>query len=117
MSDTSTKAKAPSFFDLYCHGEATADETDDYVSRWHRNPEPAAKDLPLHDYLGLTREEYEVLLYDPDALPQILAARESQRPLAGLMVARLRELTAANRPENGTTIVLLTNWLTAQGAA
>ncbi len=117
MSDTSTQAKAQSFFDLYCHGEATADEIEDYVGRWHRSPEPAAKDLPLHDYLGLTREEYEVLLYDPDALPQILAARESHRPLVGLMAARLRELKSVNRPEDGTTIVLLGNWLAALGVA
>ena len=117
MSDTSTKAKAPSFFDLYCHGEAAADEIEDYVSRWHRSAEPAAKDLPLHDYLGLSREEYEVLLYDPDALPLILAARASQCSLVGLMAARLQELKSANRPEDGTTIFLLGNWLAARGVA
>ncbi len=117
MSDISTKARVPSFFDLYRRGEATADELDDFVGRWHRSLEPAVKDLPLHDYLGLTRQEYEVLLYDAEALPQVLVARESQRPLAGLMAARLRELKAANRPEDGTTIVLLGNWLAAEGVA
>ena len=117
MSGTNTQAGAPSFFELYRRGEATADEIDDYVGRWHRDPEPAVKDLPLHDDLGLTRQEYEVLLYDAEALPQVLAARESQRPLAGVMAARLRELTAANRPEDATTIVLLGNWLAAEGVA
>ena len=117
MSDNRTTAKERSFFDLYRHGEVVADEIDGYVSRWHRNPEVLAEDLPLHDYLGPTREEYEVLLYDAEALPQIVAARESQRPLAGLMAARLRELMAANRPEDGTTIVLLGNWLAGHPVA
>ncbi|HVC61328.1 MAG TPA: hypothetical protein VND19_13315 [Acetobacteraceae bacterium] len=117
MSAASTKARAPSFFDLYRRGEATAEGIEDFVRRWHYNPEPGAGDLPLHDYFGPTREEYEVLPYDAEALPQVLAARESQRPLAGLMAARLRELKAANRPEDATTIVLLGNWLAAQGVA
>jgi hypothetical protein len=117
MSDTSTKARTPSFFDLYRRGKAAADDIDNYVGLSHRSPELAAEDRPLHDYLGLTREEYEVLLYDADALPLILTARESKRPLAALMAVRLRELKAANRPEDGTTTVLLGNWLAAEGVA
>lgn len=40
-------------------------ELADRIDRWHANP---AQDQPLHEYLGLTLEQYERWLKDPDAL-------------------------------------------------
>ena len=116
MSDAGAVSRSASFFDLYRRGEATAEQIDDFVSRWHDDLEPWSKGMPLHEYLGLTREEYEVLLYDAEALPQILAGRKLRRPLAEIMAARVRDLAAANRPEDRTTIALLGNWLAARSA-
>jgi hypothetical protein len=63
------------FFDLYSRGQVLPDEIDDFIDRWHERADPQANSLPLHEYLGMTLEEYEVWVHDPDALPQILVAR------------------------------------------
>ncbi len=40
MSELQTHARAPSFIDLYSRGEASADDIDDFVDRWHDAREP-----------------------------------------------------------------------------
>ncbi len=114
MSSVPTEARTPAFFDLYDQGEVLADDIDDFVGRWHDDNEPWAKDLPLHEYLGLSHEEYEVWLYDPDALPQILEARRSNRRLVDVMTERFEKMRRANRAEDGTTLFSLANWLQAR---
>lgn len=51
-------------------GKATEDDIDDWVERWHTNPE--LSDIPLHEYLGMTREEYYQWAKDPDAIRMLL---------------------------------------------
>ena len=63
-------------------GEAMIEEIDDYVDEWHANP----AGLPLHEYLGMSRDEYALWLRSPDSLPAILADRK--RTAA---VSRMRE--------------------------
>ena len=116
MSSTRTDARAPSFFELFSQGNASADDIDDFVGRWHDDNEPWAKDLSLHEYLGLTHDEYEVWLYDADALPQILEARLSNRRLVDVMSERFEKMRRANRPEDGTTLFSVGNWLKARSA-
>jgi hypothetical protein len=77
MSNFTTKARSPSFFDLYCKGDASADDIDDFVAKWHARKDARARALPLHDYLGLTRDEYEAWVRDAGALPRIRRARKS----------------------------------------
>ncbi len=109
MSELQTRA--PSFIDRYRKGEASADDIDDFVDRWHDAREPWAHDLELHEYLGMTHEEYEVWLCDPHALPAILDARRSGRALAAVMTDRYEALRAANRPADATILFSLGNWL------
>jgi len=106
-----TAIRTPSFFDLYSKGEATADDIDDFVGRWHENQEPWALAMSLHEYLGLSREEYEIWLYDPLSLPCILEARQARRSLVNIMAERYEQLRAANRPEHATIIFSLGHWL------
>ncbi len=114
MSEVRVEARAPGFFDLYSRGEAVADEIHDFIGRWHDDQAPWARDMPLHDYLGLTRDEYEVWLYDPFALPCILQARQPGGDLVDIMAARYAHLRADDRREDGTIIVSLGNWLKRQ---
>jgi len=114
MSNVRTDAGTPAFFDLYSQGEVSADEVDDFVGRWHEEKEPSAKHLALHEHLGLSHEEYEVWLCDPDALPQILAARRSNRSLVDVMAEHFEEMRRADRPEDVTTLFSLGNWLKAR---
>jgi len=61
------------FISLALAGKVTPDQIDDYVGKWHDN----SSGLALHEYLGLTCEEYGVWLSNPDQLLEILANRKS----------------------------------------
>ena len=111
MSELQAETRAPSFFDLYGKGEVAAGDIDDFVSRWHADQDSWAKDLALHEYLGVTHEEYEVWLCDPLSLPSILEARRSGRPLADVMTDRYEEMRAANGRTDAAILHSLGNWL------
>jgi len=72
--------------------------------------------MSLEDYLGPRYDEYQVWVYDPEALPSILEARCSKRPLHTVMAERLDELLAAALPRDATIVRGLRIWLTGQGA-
>jgi hypothetical protein len=114
MSEVRVQATAPSFFELYSSGDASQDDLDDYVGRWHDEYKDRSEYPPLHEYLGLTRDEYEVLLYDPFSLPCILQARKPGENLMDIMAERYQQLRASNRREDGTIIFSLGNWLERQ---
>jgi hypothetical protein len=116
MSDIRTEARPASFFDLYSRGDASPDDIDDFVERWRDDREPWAREISLEDYLGLRQDEYQVWVYDPEALPSILEARRSKRPLRAIMVERLDGLVAAARPRDATIVKGLRTWLAGQGA-
>lgn len=59
----------------------------------------------------MTRTEYEVWLCDPFALPEMLQARRSGRPLSDVMQARYAAMRAANRPQDAAILHALGNWL------
>ncbi|MGE0225213.1 MAG: hypothetical protein AB7F35_16430 [Acetobacteraceae bacterium] len=77
------------FFALYSQGRATADDIDDFIDEWHEDDDAQARDIPLHDYLGLSVEEYGLWVQAPDALPLILAARRDGRPLRDVVLGSL----------------------------
>ncbi|HVC61326.1 MAG TPA: hypothetical protein VND19_13305 [Acetobacteraceae bacterium] len=114
MSSVQAAARAPAFFELFCSGKVTADEIDDFVGRWHADLEPWAKDMPLHEYLGLTDEEYGVWVCDPYALPHILAARRSGRELAVVMAERLDAMRRVSDPLDRSILFALGNWVKAR---
>jgi hypothetical protein len=116
MSDIRIEARPASVFDLYSRGDASPDDIDDFVGRWHDGRELWARDMSLEDYLGLRHDEYQVWVYDPEALPSILEARRSKRPLRTVMAERLDELVAAARSRDATIVKGLRTWLANQGA-
>jgi hypothetical protein len=67
--------------------------------------------LSLHEYLGLTRDEYEIWVLDPEVLPRILIARRQSRPLPEVMNEYLDELLVAARSSDTATIKVLRDWL------
>lgn len=74
MSSIATDARPPSFRELYRRGMILADAIDDFVARWHDGADVWASNLPLHEYLGLSRAEYEAWVRDGANLPDILSA-------------------------------------------
>lgn len=84
-----------SFFDKYSTGDALPDEIDDYIDAWHNQSDTSQQ---LHEYLGLTWEEYSVWVHDPLALPFILQARRQGRSLRTIMENRVSEAQAEYEP-------------------
>ena len=111
MCSALVEPNPPTFFDLYSQGQALPDEIDDFIDRWHERADSRATSLPLHEYLGLTLDEYEVWVLDPDALPHVLIARRGGRPLPEVMNKYLDELPMAARASDTATIKALRSWL------
>ena len=59
------------------HGQATLDDIDDYIDTWHRGDDPRE----LHEFLGMTWDEYRLWVERPVALRHILFARRHNVPV------------------------------------
>ena len=100
MSDVSGPE---SFFSFYARGDALAEEIDDHVDRWHGGDGPEGQ--PLHQYLGLTSEEYSAWVEDASVLPSIVVARNTRRTLADALSETghdFRMAARASGPLDGT---------------
>jgi hypothetical protein len=65
------------FLDMAMNGEVLADEIDDFVSKWHASDGGEE----LHEFLGMTWQEYSLWVTSPEYLSLILAARHRHQPL------------------------------------
>ena len=65
------------YIDLVLAGRALLTDIDDHVDMWHVGDALG----PLHDYLGLTWDEYALWVEQPSSLRLILAARERKKPV------------------------------------
>ncbi len=70
-----------SFVALASKGEAILDDIDDFVDAWHDGD----IDVPLHQYLGMTDEEYRLFLADNSSLALIVKAHKNRIPISELM--------------------------------
>jgi hypothetical protein len=78
------------FIDDLLSGRALVSDIDDYIDRWHDSPEgsPEAA-MQLHEFLGMSWDEYRLWAEQPASLRFALAARRAKRPLPDV----LRQLT------------------------
>lgn len=63
-----------SFVELCLEGNALEEEIEQFVEDWHEGREGA--DMELHEYLGMSWEEYQIWATTPSVLPFVLAARK-----------------------------------------
>jgi len=70
-------SSGPKFLDLYLEGKVKSEDIDDFIDRWHEAP----GGRELHDYLGMTKQEYALWLRRPDALPDIVKDRRESKPV------------------------------------
>jgi hypothetical protein len=105
------RQKHRSFIDLYVGGEVLPEEIDDYVDQWHDNPGRRQ----LHDFLGMTEDEYSLWLRDPDVLPHIARARREHKPIVRVIESALNELPMAARSSDVAEIRRLRKWLAREG--
>jgi hypothetical protein len=101
------------YMQLALQGYREPDEIDDFVSEWHR----AGTGLSLHEYLGLTHDEYTLWVADPDLIDTIVGARISGRPLFDAVNDNLREDRLAARADQTRKLKILRGWIDAQRQA
>jgi hypothetical protein len=101
--------QAPTFFALYSQGRASAEQIEDHVGAWHDSGDDETREL--HEYLGMTDEEYDVWLMTPRTLPLLVEARRTGRPLRKLVEGLYQDLCAANDPKDQPTIYRMSYWL------
>ncbi len=99
------------FIDLCLAGNVLLEEIDEFVDQWHEAPAGSE----LHDYLGMTKEEYSLWLRVPDALPYIIKARHENEPLTDAVVHAYRDMRLAARSNDQSKIARLQKWLMAKG--
>ncbi len=104
-----------SFLSLALAGRVVSDEIDDFVAQWHAGE----GDQPLHAFLGMSWEEYQLWASDPAYLSIILAARHNGQDLRQTVaavndnsVAAQRLATRSLKPER---VRQLEQWLARTG--
>ncbi|HBK06782.1 MAG TPA: hypothetical protein DDZ81_13075 [Acetobacteraceae bacterium] len=88
------------------------DEIDDFIDRWHEQP----VGLALHDYLGMSREEFGLWLDQPDMLPLIIASRKLNKSLNLIANDNLQEMRLAARTDDSGKVKRLQAWLQRRAA-
>jgi len=94
---SSKQQKTQTFIERYLIEEARPEEIDDYVDTWHSNPDG----LELHEFLGMSKEEYELWLRNPDALPDIARARKQNQGRISRQSKTSTTQIATGRPRAG----------------
>jgi len=100
------------FIERCLAGEAAIEEIDDFFDVWHADSDGGA----LHDFLGMTEEEYSLWLRAPDALPCILKARRDREPLTQAVGEVYRTLRLAPSGNGASSVERLRSWLREKGA-
>ena len=103
------------FMGLALNGRVVSDEIDDFVAAWHASDDPQ----PLHEFLGMSWEEYQLWVSDPAYLNIILAARHNGEDLRHAVQAvndhfRSPDRIAA-RSTNPERVRQLEQWLAKNG--
>lgn len=93
-----------SFVELCLEGSVLEEEIDRFVEDWHEGRVGA--DMELHEYLGMTWEEYQLWATTPSVLPFVLTARKHGTSLRQeleqdrvKMAARASSVTEASKVE------------------
>jgi len=101
------------FMELCLAGRVVQDEIDDYIDLWHED-EMATE--PLHDFLGMTKDEYDLWVEQPGALRLILAAREEHdHNLYGAIERYADMAPVATRAADSEAAKVVVRWLRSTG--
>jgi hypothetical protein len=104
MSEPST------YLDMAMRGEVMSDEIDDFVSAWHKSN----SDQDLHDYLGMTFEEYSLWVSHPDFIDLVIAARKNKLALRDAVNDNLNATQRlAARTDDPRKLAELKRWIAA----
>jgi hypothetical protein len=111
VPDVPTKPRI--FFDLFMDDQATRDDIDDFIDAWPDSGNNEQR--PLHEFLGLTEEEYAVWMMDRRTLPEFALARPGGPSIESLITDRVRRMCAGNDPLDRTALFSLGHWRNTRG--
>lgn len=106
------------FFVLYSRGDVLAEEIDDFIDDWHLKMEGKKFPhiVPLYEFLGMSKDEYDIWIQDAESLPNILNARREGKSIDAAANDRVGELMLAARASDKTSIIALKEWLRKRNA-
>jgi len=85
---------------------------DDEIDRWHEND---GFGVELHDWLGMTWDEFRLWGEQPVALRAILAARRTGRPLPEMLTMAQGASALAARGVAAEELATIQQWLRRNG--
>ncbi len=91
-------------------GEVLLEEVDDFIDAWHEGK----SNMLLHEFLGMTKAEYNLWVVDPNVLPYIVTAHLKNRNVSELLDS-LHSLPIAARSTDPEKARTLMHWLKSQG--
>lgn len=94
------------FLDLALGGKVLSREIDEYVAQWHHT-KPGT---PLHEYLGMSWDEYVAWVEDPHIIPAIIVGRRSGKPFADVAAAMTTEQRLSARSSNPQDVAAAIKW-------
>lgn len=97
------------FIDKCLNGDALPEEIDDYIDTWHKG----GTGMELHHFLGMTEEEYQAWLFEPDILAFIITGRRNKVHFTKLMSTEFTAMAA--RSQDISQLDYLQKWLKKQG--
>lgn len=99
------------FMKLALNGDVLSDEIEVFVDAWHES----ASEAEIHEFLGMSFEEYSLWASDADTIDVILGARHAGVPLKEAINDNLRvqERIAARADEAGK-LAILSRWIASQ---
>ncbi len=98
------------FIDACLSGDATVEQIDDAIERWHAGEGGSS----LEKYLGMTFEEYATWVERPESLRYIIRARRYDLDLEDILRSIDLESVAA-RSEDGAEATAVLRWLQSIG--
>lgn len=101
--------KKQNFVTLCVRGEVLLEEIDDWVEKWH----DSSQRKELHEYLGMSWDEYSAWVSMPEILPFIITAHKENRNFSDLL-EELEELPMAARADSKLKARKLVAWLKSQ---
>ncbi len=102
-------SKRKPFVEQYIAGRAAIRDFEKFVERWHLG----RSSLPLHQFLGFTRQEYGWIVEKPELLSVILFARKSGTPVKEVLSFSIDQINLArSKPASGASRLL--KWLESE---
>lgn len=93
------------FIQKCLNGEALTSDINDYIDVWHESD----SDLELHEFLGMSKEEYVLFVEDEDYLPLIITSHKENTPIKEIFERIAMPIAA--RAEDSAKTERLEKWL------